>query len=220
MEIEQIQTEIVSLDPSKRLKAITALRQYDAQVAVPLLQRFICDKEFVVRSMAANSLGRIRNQAAFDSLVELVRVETDDNVRAEAANSLANYGDAALPELMGLFQESDHWLVRQSILAAVSETASHQDFLEFCRYALLDGDEFIQQAAISYLALFAETDLAPSALNMMLPFATSESVNLRTQVAHTLIYFDDPEAIAALEELKHDSDYRVVGATLEKSFIQ
>ncbi|WP_269744562.1 hypothetical protein [Chamaesiphon minutus] len=38
---------------------------------------------------------------------------------------------------------------------------------------------------------------------------------IRVQVARTLSVFDDPKAKAALAELRSDSDYRVVGATLE-----
>ena len=219
MKLEQIESAIVSLDPSDRLKAIAALRQYEADTAVPLLRHCICDREFIVRSFAANGLGIAKNHEAFESLVELVETESDDNVRAEAANALANYGSMAIPILMSLFRSADHWLVRQSILAAISEIGNSFDLLNFCQYALTDGDDFIQEAALGYLSLLAKTDLADKALAIILPFCTSEKVPLRVQVARTLGLFDFPEATAARIELRHDTNHYVVAATLEKSLL-
>jgi HEAT repeat protein len=201
------------------MQAIAALRHHTPTVAVPLLKRCICDKEFVVRSRAVSGLGMKISQDSFDALVDLIEYETDGNVRAEAANSLANYGEPAWPHMLQLFQNDDHWLVRQSILAAISETGSPEYLLLLCQCGIIDGDDYIQQAAIAYLSLLSDTVYSASALELLLPLTLAESADIRAQVARTLAHFDSPEAVNALIQLKQDSDHRVVGAVLEKSLL-
>jgi HEAT repeat protein len=219
MELPQIEATLHSLDPSQRMQAIAALRHHAPGVAVPLLIRCICDKEFLVRSCAVSGLGVKISQASFDALVDLIEYETDANVRAEAANSLANYGEVAWPYLLNLFRRDDHWLVRQSILAAMAETGSPEYLLLLCQYGIEDGDDYIQTAAIACLSLLANTPYEASALELLLPLVSSSSSQVRAQVARTLGHFDQPAAIEALMELKRDSDHRVVGATLEKCLL-
>ena len=52
-------------------------------------------------------------------------------------------------------------------------------------------------------------------MRVLLSLATAEAVEIRAQVARVLGYFEQPEAKAALAKLRHDGDYRVIGATLE-----
>jgi hypothetical protein len=44
----------------------------------------------------------------------LIENDGEPNVKAEAANSLPNYGEKATPHLVELFRSEPHWLVRQS----------------------------------------------------------------------------------------------------------
>ena len=46
MNLNQIKSNLNSSDPQKRMKAITGLREYEADIAVPLLKTHIKDKEF------------------------------------------------------------------------------------------------------------------------------------------------------------------------------
>jgi HEAT repeat protein len=91
--------------------------------------------------------------------------------------------------------------------------------LQLCHYAIADGDQHIQQAAIAYLVLFSNTEFSTAALELLLPLVASPTAEIRAQVARTLGHFDTPEAINALMQLKQDSDHRVVGAVLEKFFL-
>ena len=52
-------------------------------------------------------------------------------------------------------------------------------------------------------------------MELLLEAANSEKAIIRAQVAKTLKDFEDPRAEATLMKLRQDSDYRVVGATLE-----
>lgn len=215
MELQQIETYIDSPNPQDRMKAITELRHHTPSVVVPLLRRRMCDQEFIIRSFVAMGLGNKQTEAAFEALVNLIEYDTDPNVRAEAANSLAKYGERAFPHLLQLFERDSHWLVRQSILAAVSEADCPEILLQLCRWGIAGDDPVVQEVAIANLGQLRGTPQAEEALSILLSLATSEAVVIRAQVARVLGYFDQPEAKAALGELREDRDYRVVGATLE-----
>ncbi|MEO0853122.1 MAG: HEAT repeat domain-containing protein, partial [Cyanobacteria bacterium J06648_11] len=100
MDIRQIETSLQSENSQDRLRAITALRGFEPEVAVPLLLDRLDDSEFMVRSFVAMGLGRKRSPQAYDALLQLLQADPDPNVRAEAANSLALYGEPSLPHLV------------------------------------------------------------------------------------------------------------------------
>ncbi len=76
-------------------------------------------------------------------------------------------------------------------------------------------DPVVKLTAISNLGQLAETAQASFALELLLEAANSEKAIIRAQAAKTLKHFTDPRAEATLLKLREDSDYRVVGATLE-----
>jgi HEAT repeat protein len=215
MELYQIEDCLNSPNPQSRMKAIVDLRQYGPEVVVPLLKRRLSDKEFIIRSLVAIGLGNKQTEEGFQALLELLEYDSDSNVRAEAANSLAKYGEAANPHLLGLFKRDSHWLVRQSILAAVDGKEYPEVLLELCRCAIESDNLEVKLAAIANLGQLQGTPAADSALEVLLSLATVETVSLRAQVARVLGEFDEPQAKAAFWELRQDRDYRVIGATLE-----
>ena len=215
MELHQIEADLNSPNPQNRMKAITELRHYEPGLVVPLLKGRMYDQEFVIRSFVAMGLGYKRTEEAFGLLMDLIEHDKDYNVRAEAANSLAKYGERAIPHLVYLFQQDSNWLVRQSILAAIEITEHPEIFLKLCIWGLKGNDIIVQQSAIANLGQLAQTPQASSALEVLLEAANSSEGAIRAQVAIVLRHFDDPQAQAALMKLRQDSDYRVVGATLE-----
>jgi HEAT repeat protein len=216
MELNQIRACLDSPDPQVRLKAITELRPYTPEVVVPLLRRRMSDKEFIIRSFVAMGLGRKQTEEAFEALLDLLEYDNDSNVRAEAANSLAKYGESAIPHLLKLFERDSNWLVRQSILASVEGNEYPEVLLKLCRWAT-EGDNLeVKLAAIANLGQLQGTPQESEALAILLSLATASDGEIRMQVARVLNFFDEPRAKAALLELRYDSDYRVVGATLER----
>jgi HEAT repeat protein len=215
MELPQIETQLSSSNPQQRMQALTALRKYELTVAIPLLKSMKNDQEFIVRSFVAASLGYKQSDEGFAILVDFIENDKDSNVRAEAANALSKYGEPAMLHLVKLFQKDSAWLVRQSIFA-VMEAAQHPEiFLELCAWGLEGEDFIVRQSAIENLQLLATTSQATSALNLLLKAANSAEANIRLHVAKVLQHFDDPRIPDALIKLRQDTDYRVVGATLE-----
>ena len=215
MELHQIETYLESSNPQKRMKAITELRHYEPPLVVPLLKRRMYDKEFMIRSFVAMGLGFKRTDEAFELLINIMENDKDYNVRAEAANSLAKYGEKSIPHLVKLFQKDAHWLVRQSIFAAIDLTKYPEILLDLSILGLQGEDPVVKLTAITNLGQLAETAQASFALELLLEAANADQAIVRAQVAKTLKHFADPRVEAILLKLRQDSDYRVVGATLE-----
>jgi HEAT repeat protein len=215
MELTQIKTFLDSPNPQNRMKAIVALRNHEPTVVVPLLRQRMYDKELIIRSFVAMGLGYKRTDEGFQSLLDLIENDEDPNVKAEAANSLANYGEKAIPYLVEFFERESHWLIRESIFAVINEINSPELIFQLCLCAL-EGDELVVKlTAITNLGLLKGTIYENDAIELLFALSTDKTVSIRVLVARTLGLFDDLRAKAALAELRYDPDHRVVGATLE-----
>ena len=215
MDIEQIIDALDNSNPQQRMKGIRELRNYESDIAAPLLLAHVNDQEFLVRSFVAMGLGRKKSDNSYTALLKMMKSDGDPNVRAEAANSLSFYGDRAVTHLRQMYEEDDHWLVRRSIIAAIADLNSPQELLEICAIGLSGDDEPVMESCISCLGLLAKTEQREAALKLLLPWADDESWRIRLQVAKSLKQFEAQTAIATLNKLKQDRDHRVVGAVLD-----
>lgn len=215
MELSDIKRVLANSDSQKRLKGIVALKDYDADIASPLLLSRTGDTAFLVRSFVAMGLGRKRSEAGFAALLNMMHTDPDHNVQAEAANSLAMYGDTAIVHLVNTFHTNHHWLVRRSILAAMIDLNSPVDMLDLCLTALQDTDLTLINAGIDHLSTLAKTDQAEAALTAILSFKTADSWHARMHAAYALKSFEQPAAKDALVELRQDQHHKVVAAALE-----
>lgn len=215
MELHQIEIDLQNPDFQYRLKAISALREYPADVALPLLTGHLRDPEFLVRSFVARELGKQQISESFAALLQIMKFDDTPNVRAEAANSLSLFGRVSASHLVQAFFVDDHWLVRRSILAALVELECPAELFEVCLPALQGDDSTVQESAIDAIATLAGSRQQTEALSQLLTLKNSESERIRMRVAYALKHFDDPEAQAALVQLRQDADHRVVGAAME-----
>jgi HEAT repeat protein len=197
------------------LKAISALKDYDSDTAVPILVATLHDREFLVRSFVARGLGQQQNAESFAALLEMCKFDDTPNVRAEAANSISLFGKVAISHLVLSFCQDDHWLVRRSILAALEELDCPKELVEVCKEALAGEDLTVKEAAIDALASLANSSQHAPVLAQLLALTQSQSARIRTRVALALQKFDDPQAQEASIELRQDPSYKVVAATLE-----
>ncbi|BAU62703.1 heat domain-containing protein [Stanieria sp. NIES-3757] len=215
MDLNLIQEYLSNSDSQKRMKAITELRNYETDIVVPLLKEKINDKEFLVRSFVAMGLGKKRNAESFAALLQMMKLDRDPNVRAEAANSLSLFGTVSVPHLVLMFEQDDHWLVRRSILPALAELECLEELLEICICGLHGEDQTVREACIDCLVRLANTSKQEEALAQLLALVTDERWRTRMRVARALAKFNTPQAQEALNRLRQDEDHRVVGAVLE-----
>ena len=220
MELPEINDGLSNSDFQYRLKAISALRTFDPETAVPILISSLKDKEFLVRSFVARELGRQQTAASFAALLEMTKFDDTPNVRAEAANSLSLFGKVSISHLVSAFCQDDHWLVRRSILAALEELDCPEQLIEVCTEGLTGDELTIKEAAIDTLGTLANSSHHIAVLTLLLTLTQSDSSRLRARVAHALQKFDEPQAQEALIELRQDPAHQVVAATLEDLFKQ
>lgn len=214
MDIQEIKNALNDSDPQQRMRGVRELRNYDADVATPLLLEHTKDGEFLVRSFVAMGLGRKKSPEAFDALLEMIKSDGDPNVRSEAANSLSYY-DSALPHLVKMYRDDDHWLVRRSIIAAVADSDAPQELLEICIIGLSGSDEPVKFSCINCLGMFVNTEQQQSALDILLSLVDDESWRIRSQTAKALGKYKTERAVEALNKLKSDKHHRVVASALD-----
>jgi HEAT repeat protein len=215
MDLSQIETDLQNSDFQYRLKAISALQDYPADVAVPLLNRHVQDPEFLVRTFVARELGKQQTSESFAALLQIMKFDNTPNVRAEAANSLSLFGRISASHLVQTFVRDDHWLVRRSILAALVEMDCPEEVIEVCLLGLEADDAAVQEGSIDALGWLANSRQSGAALSQLLKLKNSEFEYLRVRVAYALKHFNTPEAKEALAQLRQDADHRVVGAAME-----
>jgi HEAT repeat protein len=215
MRLDEVKALLGSDNPQKRMSAITALRQYEEDIAVPLLASQINDPELIIRSFATIGLGHKRTPEGFEVLVNVLRYEREANVRSEAANSLSRYGKQALPYLMRAAETDDHWLVQLSILPVVAELNCPEELYTLCTIALENMDPVVQCSGLEHLGYLEGSTKHEDALETLLIWAESENWMLRRQAALTLHQFHGIYVQRAIQRLRQDEDYRVVAATLE-----
>jgi HEAT repeat protein len=214
MDLDLIKTELQKQDFYDRLQAIVALKDYPAEVAVPLLKDRVEDREFVVRSFVARQLGTYHTPESSAMLRQLLK-DNNPNVRAEAANSISLFGDRTAPDLVKIFLNDKHWLVRISVLAALIDMACHSEVLAVCIEGVADADESVRENSVNAFISLIGSPQRAAALSQLLLLKDSELPHIRIRVAHALKHFDESEAKAAMLQLRQDPDHRVVGAAME-----
>ncbi len=215
MELSDIEANLRNSDFQYRLKAISALKDYSVEIAVPLLLQHLHDPEFLVRTFVAMGLGKQQTAESFAALLELMKFDNTPSVRAEAANSLSLFGRISAAHLVQACIQDDHWLVRRSIMAALVDLECPDELYDACLQSLSSDDAIVQAAAIDALATLAPTQQAALALTQILHHRHAPSWQVRQHVAYALKSFHHSDAQAALIELRHDPDHRVAAAALE-----
>jgi HEAT repeat protein len=215
MDIDQIKTDLQNSDFQYRTKAVSALREYPPEVAVPLLSKYLSDPEFLVRSFIARELGYQKNSESLAALLQLLEFDNTPNVQAEAANSLSLFGRLAASHLVKSFVTNDHWLVRRSILAGMMDMDCPEELYEACSIGLAGDDLTVMADALGGLASLANSSYRSDVLTKILSCKDHENSYIRIRVAYGLKQFDELAAKEALTLLRQDSNHRVVGATME-----
>jgi HEAT repeat protein len=195
--------------------ALDQLATLPSDQAVPILQRLLQENEVILRRLAVMGLGNHRSEASFQILQALIDTEQDGNILAEAANSLFEFGDRAIPILQALFERAPHWLLRQTILSILVETTHYQALFELALLALDDETQAVKEVGILALNQVLNSPLKDQALDALATLAESPDWRSRWRTAIALQNCTDPRATTLLAKLQTDEHYRVVAAALE-----
>jgi HEAT repeat protein len=215
MDLQQIETDLQNPDFKYRTKAVSALRNYPPEVAVPILHRHLKDPEFLVRSFIARELGYQKNPDSFAALLQLLEFDNTPNVQAEAANSISLFGRLAASHLVKSFIKDDHWLLRRSILAGMVDMECPDELYEVCVVGVAGDDLTVMADAIGGFSHLANSEYRSPALANILSLQDHEKSYIRIRIAYALKQFNEPAAKEALAKLRQDSNHQVVGAAME-----
>jgi HEAT repeat protein len=202
-----------SIDQCKQ--ALDELARCPSEFAVPIYQRLTGERDFLRRRFAVMGLGNHRTEESLQVLKGLLDRETDDNVMAELANSLFEFGDVAVPLLEQLFYRNQNWLTRQTILAVLMEGENDRALLAVIREGLKDETQSVKETAILALGKLMAGELQTEAVDLLAELATAELWRDRWRAATALWYSDDPRAKVLLMQLQQDENHYVVAAALE-----
>jgi HEAT repeat protein len=215
MDLNEIQEQLQHPDFQYRLKAVQALHHQPSEIAVPILLDQLTDREFLVRTFIAMALAKHQTDRSFQALLEMMKFDDTPSVRAEASLSL--FGRVSLSHLTAAFIQDDHWLLRRSILAAISDMESPIELLEICLEGLNGTDQPVQEACIDAMGSLHESPQKSTVMERLIELAAEPDWRKRRQVALALRKFDHhPRASHTLQKLRQDSDHRVIAAALEE----
>ena len=198
-----------------RKNALDELAALPSEIALPILQRLAAEPDFALRRLAVMGFSNHPTQESFEALQTLLAQEEDANVLAEAANSIFEFGDPAIPILQDVYRRHDHWLVRQTVLALLTEGNWPSVLLSTAVEAIGDDNQMLREIGILGLAQLADSDENQAAFEALAQMAGDNRWRNRWRAAIALKLFNTPEAKHLLAKLKQDEHYRVVAAALD-----
>lgn len=199
----------------QRKRAIDELAICPAEIAVPVLQRLATEPDFLCRRFAVMGLGNHRTAASLQVLKDLLERETDNNVLAEIANSLFEFGAESVPLLQRLFERNHHWLTRQTILSILMEAHQDQVLLTVIQEALRDETQTVRETAILALGSLLNGPFEQEALDLLAELSEAEFWRDRWRAATALTLSSNFRAKLILAKLQQDENHYVVAAALE-----
>jgi HEAT repeat protein len=200
---------------NQRKDAIDELAQCSAEVAIPILKRLATEPDFLSRRVAVMGLGNHRTAESFEALKDLLAQEKDQNVLAEIANALFEFGRESVPILQQLFKRCPHWLTRQTILSILVEAQDDEVLLDVVREALQDETQTVRETAILALGSILKGTTQSAALDLLVALAQGAFWRDRWRAATALQRSTDPRAKQLLAALQKDENHYVVAAALE-----
>jgi HEAT repeat protein len=215
MDLEQIDRDLRDRAIDKQKAALDTLAKVPADVAVPILARLLASSDFMQRRVAVMGLGNHRVEESFQLLAGVITNDLDPNVMGEAANSIFDFGDRAIPLLVNLFRDTDNWLVRQSIISLLLDPNYQPELLTTAELAIADETQSVKEVGILALGHLLNSPFQARALSLLLALCEDPFWRNRWQATISLQRLENPATKAAIAKLQQDEHFRVVAAALE-----
>ena len=215
MDLEQIERDLRDRALNKQKVALDRLAQAPADVAVPILARLLESSDFMQRRVAVMGLGNHRVEESFQLLANVITNDRDPNVMGEAANSIFDFGDRAIPLLVNLFKNTQNWLVRQSIISLLLDTDRYAELLAIAELAIVDETQSVQEVGILALGHLLNSPVGKRALSLLLDVCKDPSWRNRWRATIALQSLQNAATKAAIARMQQDEHFRVVAAALE-----
>jgi HEAT repeat protein len=213
--LQQIETDLRSKRIDVRKAALDRLATFDSDLAIPILKRLATEKDFGLRCLAMMGFNNYQTENSFEYLKSVLKEEKDHSVLAEAANSIYDFGEKAIAPLQALFDDCEHWLVRQTIVAVLIESEDPQVLLSIAQKAIESSTQMTQETGIFALNKLLNTSFKQEAFDLFTRLANDRDWYIRSRIAIALRESPEPQARVIIAKLQQDENYRVVAAALE-----
>ncbi|MCP6758690.1 MAG: HEAT repeat domain-containing protein [Fischerella sp. CENA71] len=212
---ESVKQLLISEDLGDRLRAVNQIRELEPTLGFELIQNAINDSNSRVRYSAVSQFDTLGGQD-LDLSLSLLRDrllnDPEPDVQAAAADCLGALKlKAAFEDLQQLYETSNEWIVKFSIIATLGELGEPRSF-DLLQQALSSDNELVQTAAISSLGDLGNAQAIP----LLAPYATNPDWQIRYRVAQALGRLKGTEAKNILETLANDQ-VEVVATEARKS---
>lgn len=214
---EAVQQLLSSENLGDRLRGVNQIRQLEPGIGFELIQTAVKDSNARVRYSAVSQMDTLGGQnldVSLDILRNLLK-DPEPDVQAAAADCLGALKlHTAFEDLQQLYQTSNEWIVRFSIIATLGELGEPRSF-ELLQEALLSDNELIQTAAISSLGELGNTQAVP----LLAPYATNPDWQVRYRLVQALNRLNTAESKSILETLAND-DVEAIANEAKKAINQ
>ncbi|MEM6592750.1 MAG: HEAT repeat domain-containing protein [Cyanobacteria bacterium P01_C01_bin.73] len=208
---DSIKQMIESANLGERLSGVNQARELNPAAAYPLILQACQDDNVRVRYAAVSqmdSLGNCDRQQSLELLRHALLNDPEVDVQAAAADALGGLKmTEAFDDLQAIYEATDEWLLKFSIVAALGELGDARGF-DLLALAIESDISLVSTAAIGALGELGD----PRAIPLLLPYLNADDWQVRHRLAQALGQFNTPETIAALEQLSQDTSDTVADA--------
>ena len=199
---DTVKKKLESEDLGDRLRGVNEIRELEPAVGFELIQSAITDANARVRYSAVSQFDTLGTQD-LDKSLSLLRGLLQDpeaDVKAAAADCLGGLKlVAAFDDLQQLYQSTEDWIIKLSVIAALGELGEPRGF-ELLKQALSEDNDLVKTAAISSMGELGNAE----AISILAPYSKDSDWQIRFRVAQALNRLGTPEAKPVLESLAND----------------
>ncbi|MEM7716977.1 MAG: HEAT repeat domain-containing protein [Cyanobacteria bacterium P01_A01_bin.68] len=213
---DTVKKKLESEDLGDRLRGVNEIRELEPAVGFELIQSAITDANARVRYSAVSQFDTLGTQD-LDKSLSLLRGLLQDpeaDVKAAAADCLGGLKlVAAFDDLQQLYQSTEDWIIKLSVIAALGELGEPRGF-ELLKQALSEDNDLVKTAAISSMGELGNAE----AISILAPYSQDSDWQIRFRVAQALNRLGTPEAKPVLESLAND-EVEAVAEEAKKNLI-
>lgn len=160
---------------------------------------YLADADPAVRRLAVSACsGRVTGELAA-ALRQILEIDPDAQVRAEAAEVLAEIGGAALGPLLQAAHD-DSGIVREAAATGLGELADQSALPWLMDAAATDAEKLVREAAVAALGAIGDERAVP----LLLDLVVTGPPQVRRRCVVALSVFDSPEIEAAIRAARDD----------------
>jgi HEAT repeat protein len=200
---ESVKQLLNSEDLGDRLRAVNQIRELEPAIGFELIQNAIHDSNSRVRYSAVSQLDTLGGQdlnLSLNILRDRLLNDPEADVQAAAADCLGALKlHEAFEDLQQLYQTSNEWIVKFSIIATLGELGDPRAF-ELLKQALSSDNDLVKTAAISSLGDLGDTQAIP----LLAPYAADPDWQIRYRLVQALSHLGGTDTKSILESLAND----------------